>query len=78
MAIEARLRNNPETGKTESWKDKQTGEQQNRNEWHRIVLFKQLSEIANFVSPICDLLYGLNFKFFWIAFSAHIDTFLIA
>lgn len=31
---------------SESWKDKQTGEQQERVEWHRIVMFKRLAEIA--------------------------------
>lgn len=28
------------------WKDKQTGERQEKTEWHRIVLFKRLAEIA--------------------------------
>ncbi len=28
------------------WKDKQTGEQQERTEWHRVVLFNRLGEIA--------------------------------
>ena len=28
------------------WKDKQTGEQQERTEWHRIVFFNRLAEIA--------------------------------
>lgn len=31
---------------SEVWKDKQTGEKQERTEWHRIVLFNRLGEIA--------------------------------
>lgn len=31
---------------SESWKDKSTGQQQERTEWHRIVFFKRLAEIA--------------------------------
>jgi len=31
---------------SESWKDKQTGEQQERTEWHRVVFFNRLAEIA--------------------------------
>lgn len=31
---------------TESWKDKQTGERQERTEWHRVVLRNRLGEIA--------------------------------
>ena len=32
---------------SESWKDKQTGERQEKTEWHRIVLFKRLAEISS-------------------------------
>lgn len=31
---------------SESWKDKKTGEQQEKTEWHRIVFFNRLAEIA--------------------------------
>ena len=31
---------------SESWKDRQTGENQERTEWHRIVLYSRLGEIA--------------------------------
>ena len=30
----------------EAWKDKQSGEQQERTEWHRVVFFNRLAEIA--------------------------------
>jgi len=31
---------------SESWRDKQTGENQERTEWHRVVFFSRLAEIA--------------------------------
>jgi single-strand DNA-binding protein len=31
---------------SDSWKDKNTGEKQERTEWHRIVMFNRLGEIA--------------------------------
>lgn len=31
---------------TESWKDKQSGENQERTEWHRVVFFRRLAEIV--------------------------------
>lgn len=32
---------------TESWKDRKTGEQQERTEWHRVVMYARLAEIAS-------------------------------
>lgn len=31
---------------SESWKDKQSGQQQERTEWHKVVFFNRLAEIA--------------------------------
>lgn len=31
---------------SESWNDKQTGERQDKTEWHRVVMFRKLAEIA--------------------------------
>ena len=31
---------------SESWNDKQTGEKQEKTEWHRVVFFRRLAEIA--------------------------------
>ncbi|MEE8244907.1 MAG: single-stranded DNA-binding protein, partial [Pseudomonadales bacterium] len=31
---------------SESWRDKQSGEQQERTEWHNVVCFSRLAEIA--------------------------------
>ena len=31
---------------TDSWKDKQTGEKVEKTEWHRVVMFDRLAEIA--------------------------------
>ena len=30
----------------ESWKDKQTGEQKERTEWHKVAMFNRLAEVA--------------------------------
>ncbi len=34
-------------GTNEQWKDKTTGKQESRTEWHRIVFFDRLAEIAS-------------------------------
>lgn len=31
---------------SENWKDKDTGEMQERTEWHRVVFFRRLAEVA--------------------------------
>ena len=31
---------------SETWKDKNTGDNQERTEWHRVVLFRRLAEVA--------------------------------
>ena len=31
---------------SDTWKDKNTGEQQERTEWHRIVFFNRLAEVV--------------------------------
>jgi len=31
---------------TDSWRDRQSGEQQERTEWHRVVFFARLAEVA--------------------------------
>lgn len=32
---------------SESWKDRQTGQQQERTEWHKVVMYARLGEIAS-------------------------------
>ena len=32
---------------TDSWKDKSTGQKRENTEWHRVVLYRKLAEIAN-------------------------------
>jgi len=37
---------NASVATSEQWKDKQTGEPQESTEWHRVVMFERLAEIA--------------------------------
>lgn len=37
---------NASVATSESWKDKQTGQNQEKTEWHRVVFFNRLAEIA--------------------------------
>ena len=32
---------------SESWKDKNTGEKKEKTEWHRVVMFRKLADLAN-------------------------------
>ncbi|HHQ43219.1 MAG TPA: single-stranded DNA-binding protein [Chromatiales bacterium] len=43
---EGRAITNVRIATTESWQDRQTGERQERTEWHRVVFFGRLAEIA--------------------------------
>ncbi len=38
---------NTRVATTETWRDKQSGERQERTEWHRVVFFNKLSDIAS-------------------------------
>ena len=40
---------------TDSWKDRQSGERQERTEWHRVVFFNRLAEIAGEYLKILNL-----------------------
>jgi single-strand DNA-binding protein len=54
LGAEPEVRNLPSGGSvaniriatSENWKDKQTGQQQERTEWHRIVFFNRLAEVV--------------------------------
>lgn len=37
---------NLQVATSESWRDKQTGEMREQTEWHRVVLFSKLAEVA--------------------------------
>ncbi|EQB7348722.1 single-stranded DNA-binding protein SSB1, partial [Escherichia coli] len=37
---------NLQVATSETWRDKQTGEMKEQTEWHRVVLFGKLAEVA--------------------------------
>ena len=41
---------------TDSWKDKETGDQQERTEWHNVAMFGRLAEIAAEIRRDLDFL----------------------
>ena len=54
LGADPEVRNFPNGGKvcnlsiatSENWKDRNTGERRERTEWHRVVLWRQLAELA--------------------------------
>ena len=44
---------NLQVATSESWRDKQTGEIREQTEWHRVVLFGKLAEVAG-EHPACE------------------------
>ena len=48
---------------SESWKDKQTGQPQERTEWHRVVFFNRLAEIVKRITSLreADQVHSLEY-----------------
>ncbi|EFM9975911.1 single-stranded DNA-binding protein [Escherichia coli] len=56
---------NLQVATSESWRDKQTGEMREQTEWHRVVLFGKLAEVAGEYltrKSLCEIRYRDGYR----------------